>query len=129
VLNVEIEEVETNMSFAGRHVSMDAPFAGGEEHALIDVLENPNAEETDRHVTFRESLKLEIDRILATLPVRQRQVLELYFGIGVEHPMNIEDIAYKFDLTKERVRQLKDKAIERLQSTSRCKLLRAYLGR
>jgi RNA polymerase primary sigma factor len=128
VLNVEKEEVEANLGVAGRHVSVDAPFMGGEEYSLIDVLENTNAEEADRHVSFRESLQQEIKRILATLPAKQREVIELYFGIGLEHPMTIDDIALKFDLTKERVRQLKDKAVRRLQSSTKCHLLKSFLG-
>jgi RNA polymerase primary sigma factor len=128
VLNVDLEEVEANLGVAGRHISMEAPFAGGEQHSLIDVLENPNAEETDRHVSFQESLQKEVYRILATLPQRQRDILELYFGIGKEHALSVNDIAMKMDLTNERVRQIKDKAISRLQSTSRCKLLKAFLG-
>jgi RNA polymerase primary sigma factor len=128
VLNVETEEVKANLGIAGRHVSMDAPFAAGEDHSLIDVLENPNAEETDKHVSFRESLQREVTRILATLPQRQREILELYFGLGQDQPLSIDDIAIKFDLTRERVRQLKDKALLRLQTTSRCNLLKAFLG-
>jgi RNA polymerase primary sigma factor len=128
VLNVEKEEVEANLGVGGRHVSVDAPFLGGEEYSLIDVLENTNAEEADRHVSFRESLQQEIKRILATLPAKQREVIELHFGIGLEHPMTIDDIALKFDLTKERVRQLKDKAVRRLQSSTKCHLLKSFLG-
>ncbi len=128
ILNVELDEVRANLGIAGRHVSMDSPFAAGEQHSLIDVLENPNADEADRQVVFGESLRREIDRSLATLSHRQKEILELYFGIGIDHPLSIDDIANKFDLTRERVRQIKDKALSRLQSSSRCKLLKAYLG-
>jgi RNA polymerase primary sigma factor len=129
VLNVDLEEVQANLGIAGRHVSMDAPFSAGDQHSLIDVIENPNAEEADQQLSFRESLQKETKRILATLPERQRQVLELYFGIGQDHPVSMDEIALKFDMHKERVRQIKDKALTRLQSTSRCKLLKAFLGK
>jgi RNA polymerase primary sigma factor len=128
LLNVDIEEVETTMGIAGRHVSMDAPFVTGEENSLLDVIANPNAEETDRSVSYKESLSNEICRSLASLSERQAEVLKLYFGIGIEEPMSLEDIGMKFDLTRERVRQIKDKAIERLKTTQKSKLLKSYLG-
>ena len=128
LLNVELEEVQTTLGVAGRHVSVDAPFAGGEEGALIDVIENPNAEPTDVNVAYRESLRNEIDRSLSSLTQKQAEVLKLYFGIGEPHPMSLEDIGHKFDLTRERVRQIKDKALIRLKSTSRSKRLKDYLG-
>lgn len=128
VLNVELEEVRTSLGIGKRHISVDAPFAAGEESALIDVLENPNAEDADRQVTFCESLRNEIDRTLSTLSPRQKEIVELFFGIGVGHPMSIDDIGLKFNLSRERVRQIKDRAIDRLRSTSRCKLLKAFLG-
>jgi RNA polymerase primary sigma factor len=128
LLEVDIDEVKTTLGVAGRHISVDAPFAVGEENSLLDVIENPNAESADRHVNYRESLRHEIDRSLATLTSRQSEVVKLYFGIGLEHPMSLEDIGSKFDLTRERVRQIKDKALLRLKTTSRCKLLKDYLG-
>jgi RNA polymerase primary sigma factor len=128
LLNVDIDEVKTTMGVAGRHVSMDAPFSAGEENSLLDVIVNPNAEDTDREVSYKESLNNEICRSLATLTERQAEVVKLYFGIGVEHPMSLEDIGMKFDLTRERVRQIKDKALDRLKTTHRCKLLKSYLG-
>ena len=129
LLDVELEEVQTTLGVAGRHVSMDAPFsAGNNENSLMDVLENPNAEQADTHVTYRESLRNEIDRSLATLTDKQAEVLKLYFGIGITQAMSLEDIGNKYDLTRERVRQIKDKALVRLKTTSRCKLLKDYLG-
>lgn len=128
LLNVDLDEIKTTLGVAGRHVSVDAPFAGGEEHSLMDVIVNPNAEESDREVSYSESLRHEIDRSLATLTQRQSEVVKLYFGIGLEHPMSLEDIGMRFDLTRERVRQIKDKALLRLKTTSRCKLLKDYLG-
>jgi RNA polymerase primary sigma factor len=128
LLNVELEEVQTTLGVAGRHVSVDAPFAAGEDNALIDVLVNPNAEQADVEVGHRDSLRHEIDRTLATLTDKQCEVLKLYFGIGMAQPLSLEDIGMKFDLTRERVRQIKDKALIRLKTTSRCRLLKDYLG-
>ena len=128
MLNVDLDEVKSTMGVAGRHVSVDAPFAVGEENSLLEVIVNPNAEDTDRDVSYRESLNQEINRSLGTLTDRQAEVVKLYFGIGVEHPMSLEDIGARFDLTRERVRQIKDKALLRLKTTNRCKLLKTYLG-
>jgi len=128
ILNLELEEVQTTLGVAGRHVSMDAPFAAGEENSLLDVIENPNAESADGNVTYKESLKSEVKRSLSTLTSKQAEILRLYFGIEQEQPVSLEDIAGQFGLTRERVRQIKDKAIERLKNTYRCKLLKGYLG-
>ncbi|MEM6723224.1 MAG: sigma-70 family RNA polymerase sigma factor [Bacteroidota bacterium] len=127
-LEIATEEVETTLGVAARHVSMDAPFVEGEDNSLLDVLENSNTPDTDSSLEYRESLRREIERSLSTLTERQHDVIKLYFGIGVEHPMSLEDIGEKFGLTRERVRQIKDKAINKLRSTSRSKLLKAYLG-
>jgi RNA polymerase primary sigma factor len=107
---------------------MDAPFVEGEDNSLLDVLENGNTPGTDAGLEHLESLRREIERSLSTLTDRQRDVIKLYFGIGVEHPMSLEDIGDKFGLTRERVRQIKDKAINKLRSASRSKLLKSYLG-
>lgn len=128
MLNIDLDEVKTTLGVAGRHVSVDAPFAAGEESSLLEVIANPNAEEADRHISYRESLHREVHRSLATLTERQAEVIKLYFGIGVEQPMSLEDIGARFDLTRERVRQIKDKALMRLKSTNRSKLLKSYLG-
>jgi len=128
LLDLETEEVAATIGAASRHISMDQPFADGEEGSLIDVLENPNAESTDMHITFNVSLSKEIDRSLSTLTERQKDVIRFFFGIGVDHPLSLEDIGERYSLTRERVRQIKDKAITKLRSTSRCKLLRTYLG-
>lgn len=128
LLDIDIDEVKTTLGVAGRHVSMDAPFSNGEENSLLDVLINPNAEAADASVGYRESLRNEIERSLNTLTDRQADVVRMYFGIGLESPLSLEDIGNKLDLTRERVRQIKDKAILRLKTTSRCKLLRDYLG-
>ncbi|MEZ4984215.1 MAG: RNA polymerase sigma factor RpoD/SigA [Saprospiraceae bacterium] len=128
MLEISTEEVETTLGVAARHVSMDAPFVEGEDNSLLDVLENTATPDTDAALEYRESLRREIERSLSTLTERQCDVIMLYFGIGVEHPMSLEDIGDKFGLTRERVRQIKDKAINKLRSANRSKLLKHYLG-
>lgn len=128
VLELDIDEVSSTLGIAARHVSMDTPLSEGEENTLIDVLENPNAELANSNIEHKESLKQEIDRSLKTLTERQKEVICFFFGIGVDHPMSLEDIGDRFNLTRERVRQIKDKAITKLRSNSRCKMLRSYLG-
>ncbi len=128
MLEMDLEEVASTLGINSRHVSMDSPLSEGEENTLIDVLENPNAEKTDNELDHKESLKTEIDRSLKTLTERQKEVICFFFGIGVDHPMSLEDIGEKFNLTRERVRQIKDKAITKLKTSNRCKLLRTYLG-
>ena len=127
-LEIPTEEVETTLGVAARHVSMDAPFVEGEDNSLLDVLENSATPGTDQALEYQESLRREIERSLSTLTERQCDVIKLYFGIGVEHPMSLEDIGEKFGLTRERVRQIKDKAINKLRSANRSKLLKHYLG-
>ncbi|MBI1226563.1 MAG: sigma-70 family RNA polymerase sigma factor [Bacteroidetes bacterium] len=128
LLEIPTEEVETTLGVAARHVSMDAPFVDGEDNSLLDVLENIHSPKTDQDLEYTESLRTEIERSLSTLTDRQMDVIKLYFGIGVEHPMSLEDIGDKFGLTRERVRQIKDKAINKLRSANRSKLLKHYLG-
>ncbi len=128
VLEINTEEVETTLGVAARHVSVDAPFADGEDNTLLDVLYNPNASEADMEVEHNESLRDEIERSLCTLTDRQKDVLKLFFGIGVDNPLSLEDIGEQFGLTRERVRQIKDKAITKLRSASRSRLLKNYLG-
>jgi RNA polymerase primary sigma factor len=128
VLELDIEEVSSSLGIAARHVSMDTPLSEGEDNTLIDVLENPNAEMANANIEHKESLKQEIDRSLKTLTERQKEVICFFFGIGVDHPMSLEDIGERFNLTRERVRQIKDKAITKLRSNSRSKMLRSYLG-
>jgi RNA polymerase primary sigma factor len=128
MLDIGHEEIETTLGVAARHVSMDAPFAETEENSLLDVLENPNADAADAILMHSDSLRCEIGRSLGTLSERQRDVLVLFYGIGVENPMSLEDIGDKFALTRERVRQIKDKAITRLRDENRCTLLKSYLG-
>jgi RNA polymerase primary sigma factor len=128
MLEIETDEVAATLGIAARHVSMDSPLSEGEENTLVDVLENPNAESADEAIDHKESLKMEIERSLNALTERQQDVIRFFFGIGVDHPMSLEDIGDRFNLTRERVRQIKDKAITKLRTTSRCKMLRSYLG-
>lgn len=126
-LEMDITEVSDNLKISGRHVSVDAPFAQGEENRLLDVLENDQQPSPD-FILMSESLRSEIDRALATLTERESEVIQLYFGLGTEHSLTLEEIGEKFNLTRERVRQIKEKAIRRLRHASRSKNLRAYLG-
>jgi RNA polymerase primary sigma factor len=128
MLEMDLDEVSATLGISARHVSVDTPLAEGEDNTLLDVLENPNAEKTDAELDHKESLKMEIDRSLKALTERQKEVICYFFGIGVDHPMSLEDIGEKFNLTRERVRQIKDKAITKLRTTNRCKQLRTYLG-
>jgi len=128
LLDIGIEEIRATLSMSSRHLSVDSPLADGEESTLIDVLVNPNAESADEQIGHIDSLRQEIDRSLNTLTERQQEVLRLFFGIGVDHPMSLEDIGDRFGLTRERVRQIKDKAITKLRTTSRSKTLKTYMG-
>lgn len=127
-LEISPEEVETTLAVASRHVSVDAPFVEGEDNSLLDVLENDKTPETDQALEYTQSLSKEINRSLGSLTERQCDVIKLYYGIGLKHPMSLEDIGDKFGLTRERVRQIKDKAINKLRTTNRSKLLKNYLG-
>ncbi len=127
VLEVTTAEVVDTMKISGRHVSMDAPFVQGEENSLLDVLEN-DSEETPDSGLMSDSLRREVQRALSTLTQRESDVITLYFGLNGEHAMTLEEIGEKFNLTRERVRQIKEKAIRRLRHTSRSKALKPYLG-
>lgn len=126
-LDMDINEVAEALKISGRHVSMDAPFAQGEENRLLDMIENEEHPAPD-HLLMSESLKAEIDRILSTLSDREAEVVKLYFGLNKEHSLTLEEIGEKFNLTRERVRQIKEKAIRRLRHASRSKNLKSYLG-
>ncbi|MDR1865092.1 MAG: RNA polymerase sigma factor RpoD/SigA [Bacteroidales bacterium] len=126
VLEITKEKIADTMRVSGRHVSVDAPFIEGEDNSLLDVLVNTDSPVADRAL-ITESLVREIERALATLTERERDIIKLFFGIGVQE-MTLEEIGEKFGLTRERVRQIKEKAIRRLRHTSRSKLLKSYLG-
>jgi RNA polymerase primary sigma factor len=128
MLDMETDEVSASLGTNARHVSVDSPFSEGEESTLLDVLENPNAEKTDEYLDHYVSMKMEIDRHLETLSERQKEVICYFFGIGVDHPLSLEDIGQRYNLTRERVRQIKDKAIVKLKSNNRAKELRVFLG-
>lgn len=128
MLEIDTEEIAATLGVAARHVSMDTPLSEGEDSTLVDVMENPNADSVDNKIAHHESLKKEIERSLHALTDRQQDVIRFFFGIGIENAMSLEDIGERFNLTRERVRQIKDKAITKLRSTSRCKLLKTYLG-
>ena len=126
VLEIAKEKIADTLRVSGRHVSVDAPFIEGEDNSLLDVLVNSDSPNADRAL-INESLSREIERALATLTERERDIIKLFFGIGVQE-MTLEEIGEKFGLTRERVRQIKEKAIRRLRHTSRSKLLKSYLG-
>ena len=125
-LEIPKEKIADTLKVSGRHVSVDAPFADGEDNSLLDVLINHDSPKADKKL-ISESLMKEIDRALATLTERERDIIKLFFGIGVQE-MTLEEIGERFGLTRERVRQIKEKAIRRLRHTSRSKLLKSYLG-
>ncbi len=126
-LQLTTGEVIDTLKISGRHVSVDAPFVQGEDNTLLDVLEN-NMEEKPDSGLMGDSLRKEVSRALATLTQREADVIALYFGLNGEHPLTLEEIGEKFNLTRERVRQIKEKAIRRLRHTSRSKALKPYLG-
>jgi RNA polymerase primary sigma factor len=127
VLEVTVEEVADTLKIGTRHVSMNAPFVQGEENGLLDVLEN-DSEETPDSGLMVDSLRREVQRSLSTLTSRESDVITLYFGLNGEHAMTLEEIGEKFNLTRERVRQIKEKATRRLKHSSRSKILKSYLG-
>ena len=126
MLDIPKEKVSDTLRVSGRHVSVDAPFADGEDNNLLDVLVNADSPNADRGL-INESLATEVDRALDTLTDREKDIIKYFFGIGCSE-MTLEEIGEKFDLTRERVRQIKEKAIRRLRHSSRSKLLKSYLG-
>lgn len=127
VLEITSDEVSDTMKISGRHVSMDAPFAQGEDNGLLDVLEN-DSEGTPDNELMQDSLRREVKRALSTLTQREAEVIMYYFGLNGENPMTLEEIGEKFNLTRERVRQIKEKATRRLRHSSRSNSLKPYLG-
>ena len=126
-LEMTENEVKESQRNAGRHVSMDAPLIQDEDNTMYDVIRSDEAPTPETGLLY-ESLRIEIDRAVLTLTQREADVVKLYFGLGAGHPMTLEEIGEKFDLTRERVRQIKEKAIRRLKHTSRSKILKSYLG-
>jgi RNA polymerase primary sigma factor len=126
-LEMDVDDVSEAMTLSAKHLSMDAPFASNEENRLLDVLENEDLPAPDTTL-MSESLKEEVERALAKLSEREAEVIRLYFGLENDEPLTLEEIGDKFNLTRERVRQIKEKAIRRLRNTTRSKELRKYLG-
>lgn len=126
-LEMTVSEVSDTLKISGRHLSVDAPFAQGEDNRLLDVLENEETPDPDNDL-MGESLKVEIERALSKLTKREAEVIRLYFGIGREHSLTLEEIGERFDLTRERVRQIKEKALRKLRHHNRSLALRVYLG-
>ncbi|MFH0843276.1 MAG: RNA polymerase sigma factor RpoD/SigA [Bacteroidota bacterium] len=121
------EDVKESLKTNGRTVSMDAPLSSEEDNTMYDVLQSDDAPSPDRNL-INESLAFEIERALSTLSSRESKVLKLYFGLGMKHPFTLEEIGEELNLTRERVRQIKEKAIKRIQFTTRCRILKTYLG-
>ena len=127
-LEVPEDKIKESLNVSGRHVSMDAPLSTSEDGGtLMDVMANADSPKAD-HALMAESLQKEIERSLSTLTDKEREIIRLFFGIGMNHGLTLEEIGAKFNLTRERVRQIKEKAIRRLRHTSRNKLLKSYLG-
>ena len=126
-LNMPASEVVEALNFSSNHFSLDAPFTADDENKLLDLLEDKDSMSPESKL-IRESMLIEINRTLESLSQREAQVVRLYFGIGEDHPLTLEEIGDRFQLTRERVRQIKEKAIRRLRHASRSKSLRAYLG-
>jgi RNA polymerase primary sigma factor len=127
ILNMTVNDVEDTMSVSGRHISVDAPFSDGEENSLLDVMVSDDEPRPDS-MLISESLRREVERALTTLTKREADVLRFYFGLGGVPPLSLEEIGEKFSLTRERVRQIKEKSIRRLRNTSRSRALKVYLG-
>ena len=126
-LDMSVSDVKESMKNSGRHISMDAPLVEGEDSNLYDVLRSGESPNPDKEL-MHESLKTEIERALKNLTPREADIIRLYFGLGENYPMTLEEIGETFELTRERVRQIKEKAIRRLKHTSRSKILKTYLG-
>ena len=126
-LDMSLFEVSDTLKISGRHLSMDAPFAQGEDNRLLDVIQDQRQPSPD-HQLMQESLKVEVRRAVNTLSERETQIIRLYFGLDQEHSLTLEEIGEKFNLTRERIRQIKENAIRRLRHASRSKALRVYLG-
>ena len=127
-MELTLEVITETLKFAPGHVSMDAPFEGGETTSYLDVLENTEITEADKGLAYTDSLKLDIEKVLSLLSDREQAILKMYFGLGEEESMTLNEIGILLSLTQERIRQIKDRAIRKLQSSSHKTLLNAYLG-
>ncbi len=125
-LEIPVDKIADTLKVSGRHISVDAPFVEGEDNSLLDVLVNDDSPNADRSL-INESLAREIDRSLSTLTERESEIIKMFFGIGYQE-MTLEEIGDNFGLTRERVRQIKEKAIRRLRANAKSKLLKSYLG-
>ena len=121
------EDVKEGLRTNGRTLSMDAPISSEEDNTMYDVIQSDDTPSPDKNL-INESLAYEIERALCTLSPREAKVLKLYFGLGMKHPFTLEEIGEELNLTRERVRQIKEKAIKRIQFTTRCRILKTYLG-
>jgi RNA polymerase primary sigma factor len=129
LLNINKEEIVAALGYSSRHISMDASLHENEEgYSLMDTMEDPNAEKADSELEYNESLKHDISKALDILPTRQQYIIRCYFGIGMDYPLSLDEIGEQFNLTRERVRQLKDSAINKIQSAKKGKELRVFLG-
>lgn len=128
VVEMTKQEVEQALQSSGRHMSVDAPFQQGESSSLLDVIENNQIDRTDQRLDYQESLKKEVERSLSSLTDREKKILCMYFGISNDHSQSLEDIGFEVGLTRERVRQIKDKALQKLKENHRSKHLKNYLG-
>ncbi len=128
VLEMSENDIKESLKNSGRHISMDAPLVEGEDSNLYDVLRSGESPSPDQELML-ESLRIEIERALSTLTVREADLIKLYFGLNGSHPMTLEEIGEEFDLTRERVRQIKEKAIRRLKHTSRSRILKSYIAK
>lgn len=126
-LNIEKEEVTDILGYKEHHISLDTPFTDDEEGSLLDIVEDPNAEKADNNLYYTESLKTEIERSMHSLSERQKETLCYFFGIGIDHPLSLDEIGKKFEITTERVRQIKEKAISKLRALPNLTVLRTYL--
>lgn len=128
-LGMPVDEVEEAMRITGDHVSIDAPFGDDEEGSLLDVMADSQTKSTDEKIQHRESLVRELGRSMDTLDKRQKQMICMLYGIGIEYPLSLEDISMKYDLTRERVRQIRDKALIKLRAGKNADHLKTFLGR
>ncbi len=128
MLDIDADEVAATLGIAAKHVSMDQPIMDGEDGSFMDLLENKNATMADRTLVVEDSFNTELERSLKTLTPRQKEVIVYFFGLGIDHPLSLEDIGERYNLTRERVRQIKDKALDKLRETSQSHLLKGFLG-